>query len=102
MLEAEKVSKDKCEERHEAIKQYLGNDKGTLNVHTGEIKTIQEAIKVLAAIQARHDDDIRDHEGRLRVIEAKPGKKWDSVTAQILQIVVAAIAGGFIGKAIPF
>lgn len=98
----ENVSQEVCQERHEAIRQYLGNDKETLKVHNGEIKTVQEAIVVLTAIQARHDDDIRDHEGRLRVIEAKPGKRWDSVTAQILQIVVAAIAGGFISQIIPF
>lgn len=90
----ENVSKDACNERHKALEHYLGNDKAKLEKHDGEIKTVQEAIVVLTALQARHDDDIRDHETRIRGIESKPGKRWDSVTAEITKLIVAAAVGG--------
>lgn len=90
------MTKDACNERHKAMENYLSNDKDKLKAHDGEIKDVQEAIKVLTAIQARHDDDIRDHEVRIRGIESRPGKRWDSVTAQIIQLIVAAVAGGAI------
>lgn len=96
------VSKDACNERHKALENYLSNDKAKLEKHDKEIKTVQEAIVVLTALQKRHDDDIRDHETRLRGIEARPGKRWDSVTAQVIQLIVAASAGGVISRAIPF
>jgi hypothetical protein len=92
----ENVSKDACNERHKALENYLGNDKAKLEKHDGEIKTVQEAIVVLTALQKRHDDDIRDHETRIRGIESKPGKRWDSVTAEIIKLAVAATAGGAI------
>lgn len=94
----ETVSKAVCEERHKALDNYLSNDKSGLAKHDGEIKDIKEAIVVLTALQARHDDDIRDHEKRIRGIEGKPAKRWDSITAQIIQLAVAAAAGGVIGK----
>lgn len=94
----ENVSKDACNERHKALENYLGNDKAKLEKHDGEIKTVQEAIVVLTALQKRHDDDIRDHETRIRGIESKPAKRWDSVTGQIIQLLVAAAAGGAIAQ----
>lgn len=90
----ENVSKGVCDERHKALEHYLGNDKEKLKQHDREIKTVQEAILVLTNLQARHDDDIRDHEVRIRGIESKPGKRWDSVTAEITKLIVAAAVGG--------
>lgn len=95
---AEPVQKEVCEERHKALENYLSNDKTKLIKHDGEMKTVQEALIVLTEIQAQQREEIKDHEGRLRGIEAKPAKRWDSITAQIIQLNVAAATGGFIGK----
>ena len=98
MESAVPVTRDLCDERHKALEQYLSNDKAKLLKHDTEIKNVQDAILVLTEIQRRHESEIDDHEDRLRGIEAKPGKRWDSVTAQIIQLIVAAAAGGFIGN----
>jgi len=62
------------------------------------MKSVQEAIVVLTAIQARHDDEIDDHEGRLRGIESISGKRWNAVITQMIQIGLAVVVGGLIGK----
>ncbi len=96
----ENVSKDACNERHKALDNYLKNDKEKLEKHEGEIKTVQEAIVVLTAIQARHDDGLEDHEERIRDIEGRPGKRWDGLTTQIISLLVAALIGGLLGRSL--
>lgn len=90
-----------CEERHKALGEYLGNDKAKLLKYDTEIKNVQEAIVVLTAIQARHETEIDDHEGRLRGIESKPAKHWENIVGQVIQLVIAAIAGAGISKVWP-
>ncbi|ADY54728.1 hypothetical protein Sgly_0362 [Syntrophobotulus glycolicus DSM 8271] len=92
------VSQAVCEERHKALDNYLSNDKTKLLKHDAEIKDVQEAIVVLTEIQRRHNAEIDDHEDRLRGIEAKPGKRWESIVGQIIQLIIAAAIGGMIGK----
>jgi hypothetical protein len=92
------VSQAVCDERHKALENYLSNDKKMLQEHDLEIKDFKEAMVVLTAIQARHEKGLDDHEGRIRGIESKPGKRWDSIVNQIIQLILAAGIGGFIGK----
>lgn len=92
------VSKDACIEKHKAIEHYLEVDQSRLDQQSTEIKTMQEAMFVLTSLQSRHDNDLRDHETRIRGIEARPGKHWDGVTTQVISLVVAAIAGVLIGR----
>lgn len=40
----------------------------------------------------------KDHESRIRELEGKGGKKWESLTAAILSSLVVGIAGFFLGK----
>lgn len=87
-----------CNEKHKALENYLSNDKAALAKQAGEIKDVQEAIVVLTEIQRRHETEIDDHEGRLRGIEAKPAKRWEGVVGQIVQLIIAAAAGGAIAK----
>lgn len=91
------VSKDICDERHKALENYLGNDKAAIAKHDGDIKSVQEAIAILTAIQARHDTEIEDHEGRIRGIESRPGKRWDSLITQVISVLTAAVLGGLVG-----
>lgn len=94
------VSEKVCFERHKALEEYLGNDKKNLEKHDGEIKDVQEAIVRLTALMEKQDKADCDHEERIRTIESKPAKRWDSLIAQIITIIVAALAGGAIGKII--
>lgn len=119
---SELVSKEVCEERHEALRQYLSNDKDKIKTHDCEIRDVKEAIVVLTAIQARHDnsiedhevrirgietkptvqekyeDTIEDHETRLRDIENKPARRWELTIDQITIATIACVIGGVIGK----
>lgn len=43
-------------------------------------------------------DTISDHEDRLRTLEGKSGKKWDSVSLAIITAALVGIVGFAIGK----
>jgi len=61
---------------------------------------VQEILVALGKIETKVDavlETVGDHETRLRTIEAKGGKRWDSLVGQVISIVVAAVIGGFIG-----
>ncbi len=92
------MPRDVCEERHIAIENYLSNDKNRLQLHDGQIKNLEEAIVVLTEIQRRHENKVDDHEDRLRGIEAKPAKRWETVIGQIIQLLVAVAAGAGLAK----
>lgn len=84
-------SPELCEERHKSISS-------TLEKHDNEIKDVKEAIIVLTQLQTRHDDEIRDHENRIRTIEGKPAKRWDGVVQQIITILLAGGMGGIVSR----
>ncbi len=92
------VSQDFCNERHKALDNCLSQEKIKVTNQDTAMKSVQEAIVVLTAIQARHDDEIDDHEGRLRGIESISGKRWNAVITQMIQIGLAVVVGGLIGK----
>lgn len=97
-MEMKWMTQEVCDERHKALEIYLDDNKSTVMKHSAEIRDIQEAIVRLTILIERHDREIDDHEERIRSIEAKPGKKWDSMMIQIASILTAAAAGGFIGN----
>lgn len=95
------VSQDVCAERHKALENYLSNDKNKLEQHDLEIRDFKEAMVVLTALNARHERGLDDHECRIRGIEAKPAKQWESIVSQVITIVVAAMGGGAIVRLFP-
>lgn len=97
-MENKWVSQEVFDERRRAVETYLDYNKNTLEKHDGEIKDIHEAIVRLTILIEKHDSEIEDHELRIRNIEAKPGKKWDSLMMQVGSLLTAAVAGGFIGN----
>ena len=46
----ENVTKELCEEKHEAVKESMGDMKQRLNSHSGEIHDIKEAIVKLTVL----------------------------------------------------
>lgn len=85
-----------CEERHKSLNNSLKDNKNRLDKHETEIKDVKEAIIVLTQLQTRHDDEIRDHENRIRTIESKPAKRWDGAVQQIITILLAGSMGGVV------
>lgn len=55
----------------------------------------------LAKIETKLDTIIsqgKDHEERIRSLESKDGKKWESISAAVLSCIVLGIVGFFLGK----
>lgn len=70
-----------------------------------EIIMINEALTAIkmtvTRIETKIDaqgDTISDHEDRLRTLEGKAGKRWDSVVAAIISAVIVGVVGFAIGK----
>ena len=97
-MEVKGVSHEVCDERHRTVETYLDYNKKTLEKQAGEIMDIKEAIVRLTTLIERHDSEIEDHELRIRRMEEKPGKRWDSLMIQIGSLLTAAVVGGFIGN----
>jgi len=99
-METKAVYQEVCEERHKALEIYLSNDKNKLAKHDGEIRDVQEAIVRLTILLEKHHNEIEDHEERIRSIETKPAKRWESLIVQIISLLAAAAAGGLIGHSV--
>lgn len=97
-MEVKGVSQEVCDERHRSLETYLDYNKKILEKQVEEIMDIKEAIVRLTTLIERHDIEMEDHELRIRRMEEKPGKKWDSLMIQIGSLLTAAVAGGFIGN----
>lgn len=64
-------------------------------------RTIAEIMETLARIETNVKtiaENGADHEERLRVLEQKSGKRWDSLTLSLLSAVLVGIAGFVFGK----
>lgn len=63
----------------------------------------EEMQVAIARIETKLDaalSDMRDHEKRLRSLEGKGGKRWESLVGQVITLVVAAACGVLLGKII--
>lgn len=70
-----------------------------------EIIMINEALTTIkmtvARIETKIDaqgDTLSDHEARIRELEGKSGKKWDTVIGAIISAVIVGVIGYAIGK----
>ena len=62
-----------------------------------EQNDMHEVLERLARIETKLDA-LDDHEKRLRELEGKSGKKWDSVTISVITAIVVGVVGFIIGK----
>lgn len=58
---------------------------------------MHEVLERLARIETKLDA-LDDHEKRLRDLEGKSGKKWDSITISVITSLVVGVVGFIIGK----
>ena len=68
-----------------------------------EEKLMNEVLTRLTRIETKIDSykpQLDDHETRLRDLESKNGKKWDSLWLAVVTTAVAGIVGVVIGKII--
>ena len=62
---------------------------------TASVESLAAQVKTLAE---RMEDGLKSQGERIGALEKEPGKKWKALTAQIIQIVVAAVLGGILVK----
>ena len=62
---------------------------------------MRDVENVLARIETKLDTaliNINDHEVRLRTLECKPGKRWDSLVGQVIFAVATGVIGYLLAK----
>lgn len=62
---------------------------------------MNEVISRLARIETKldaHTPQLNDHETRIRELESKSGKRWESLTLAAITAVVVGVIGFAIGK----
>ena len=62
----------------------------------GEIKELTVAVKEIAMETKATREDVNDMNNRLKTVESKPQKKWDSIVDTALKTIVGAIVGAII------
>lgn len=55
-------------------------------------------VKVLADREKRIEDDVGEIKGEIKSINAKPGKRWESIIEKILLAVITGIVGYILFK----
>lgn len=58
-----------------------------------EIGKMLQQLSRIEAMLANALSDLEDHEARLRCLEQKGGKRWESLVGQIITLLVAGFAG---------
>lgn len=67
-----------------------------LETDIGEIKELTIAVKEIAMETKATREDVNDMNGRLKVVEQKPQKKWDGIVDTSIKTTVGAIVGAII------
>lgn len=94
------VAQSACDARHDAVNQYLSNDRRRLDAHSESIDRLQKLTAEMAMLNQQLTNITQDHETRLRIIEQVPAKRWDRVVSQIISLLLAAMLGGLISQLI--
>lgn len=55
-------------------------------------------VKVLAVREEAVESDVKEIKSDVKALTQKPGKKWDSLSDQVIKLVVAAVAGFILAK----
>ena len=83
------MTRGMCEEKHKVCDERFMRDKERIQ----SVENLCEAISGLI-IELKHTNKmIESHESRIKALEERPVKRWDSLVSTC----IAAIAGGLIG-----
>lgn len=63
-----------------------------------QVAEILAKVTRIETILSTHNPRLDDHEARLRELESKSGKRWDSITAAAISAVIVGVIGFVIGK----
>ncbi len=88
------------EERY--LQKIIENEQSTKSAHhridkleseIGEIKELTIAVKEIAMETKATREDVNDMNGRLKVVEEKPAKNWETIVKSVL----GALGSGLVG-----
>lgn len=66
--------------------------------HEDQVAEILAKVTRIETILSTHKPRLDDHEARLRELESKSGKRWDSFAAAVISAIVVGVIGYVIGK----
>lgn len=58
-----------------------------------DLETLSTSVAKLAEREARMETDVQEIKADVKLLTAKPGKKWESMEEKILITIVGALAG---------
>ncbi|MEI3355665.1 MAG: hypothetical protein V8R81_01025 [Clostridia bacterium] len=70
----------------------------SLESEIGEIKELTIAVKEIAMETKATREDVNDMNSRLKAVEEKPGKNWESLIKTIITGIATAVLGYFLAK----
>ena len=78
---------------HAAHARAIGVHDARLQAHGDEIDSMKLCIEKLTVIQEEQQEWKRLADERIAALEAKPGKRWETVTSQLLNVVLTLALG---------
>ena len=63
-----------------------------------DLSDLVGTVKILATKEERVENDVKEIKDDVKEIKNKPAKRWDSITSQIITILVSAIVGFILAK----
>lgn len=87
---------DHCED-HSAHELAIGSYGKRLDAHGEQIDALTENLIELKQIAKQNADSIERMDRRVAALEAKPGRRWDSLVEKALLVVCAAVVGYALG-----
>ena len=71
-----------------------------LEQSTDVIYRLATSIEVMATKQDTMNDNINKMDAKITALEAKPGKRWDTITTSAITSIIGIIIGAILGKLI--
>lgn len=82
----------------EAEQRHLTEEISDIKKKVENIYELTMSVKEIATEMKAMREDMNKIDNRVKVIEEKPAKRYDSIITQLISIIVSAIAGFFIAK----
>lgn len=90
---------DHCAD-HSAHERAISAHDKRLDSHSGQLDKLTENLVALREIEQQNQTRLDRMEARVEEIEAKPGRRWESVVDKSVWAVAAAVIGYLIGGTI--
>lgn len=78
------------DERFARDKERIENHEAHMKEQDEAIRKVQDLTIEMGEMIKRHDERLADQGQRIKIIEQKPGRRWDLIIDKIITVLVAA------------